>query len=371
MRQKKFKIYGLIMAFALVISPVAVFAAEPDGDNSGNLGYIDVSDVDLSNFAELPSKEMEETTIDAATSVQIDSEGAVLDVSDRLRQRAANLLPDNPRINVSGELTEDDALDLQFFSVTANKFMLARVLSDNANYAARLYIVNYETGEVTPTNIGDFAGNLIALNGLPTGDYAFAIYSADGTAGESYTLQINATNPSNNISKTLSITNDLLHFVLQYASGDVYGDGTIVYNVYKMGSANSHLNWTRNEDVNWGSGYIHRGHEIYDVRIKQVTGPASWKASRASSDNVMLIYCDVGTGFTFCQSAYESGSYHDYSFIDTFGKKTPRPLDAEDLAEFSHILAYDLNTGKVIDFYSPLNLYYACGAESAPTITFY
>lgn len=289
----------------------------------------------LRQFVKIPVNEMEKSNIEAKTSFQIDAEKEIIDISSRLKRRNSNLI------------------------------------SDNADYIAQLYIVNYETGEATATNIGNSAGNLIALNGLPTGDYAFVIYSADNTVGDSYTLQLNATNPADDVSQTLKITSDLLHFMLQYTSGDVYGDGTLIYNVNNINSANTHLNWSRNEDINWGTGYIHRGHEIYNVRIKQVAGPVSWKSSYASSDNVMLIYCDVDTSFTFFQSAYESGSYHEYSFVDTFGKTTPRSLDEEDLAEYSHILAYDLNTGKSIDFYSPLNLYYASGAESAPVINFY
>lgn len=55
------------------------------------------------------------------------------------------------------------------------------------------------------------------------------------------------------------------------------------------------------------------------------------------------------------------------SFNDAFGKKTPRNLDASDfntgLGDLQ--LIYDINSGKVIDFYGPLNIYYGTGAESA------
>ncbi len=370
-KKHRIKILGLALAMMLAINPLTTFAAEENGSGESQGGYIDVENINLADFEEVAFNEMEGATIDAVTTVQVDTSKDVIDVSSRLARRDAALLPDNPRVNITGELTSDDDLDFQFFSVTADKFMVARLLSTNANYVAQLYIVDYETGDATPTNIGNSAGNLIALNGLPAGDYAFIIYSADDTVGDSYTLQINATNPSNNVAQTLKITNDLLHFVLQYTTGDVYADGTFVYNINNMDSANTHLNWSRSEDVNWGSGYNHREHSIYNVRIKQVSGPASWSSSHANSDNVMLIYCDVNTGFTFMQSAYQSGSYHEYSFKDTFGKVTPRPLDEEDLTGFSHILAYDLNTGTVIDFYSPLNLYYASGAEAAPTVNFY
>lgn len=371
MKKNNLKLCGLVVALSLASCPATVFAQEAVPNDVELEECINADEIDLSEFTEIPFSEMEEETIEASTLMQIDNEKETLDVSERLNKREANLLPDNPRLNITGELSVDDAVDFQFFSVTSDKFMVARILSPNANYIAQLYIIDYETGEATPTNIGDLSGNLIALNGLPTGDYAFAIYSADDTVGDSYTLQLNATNPAANINKTLKITNDLKHFVLQYASGDVYGDGTFVYNVNNMKQSNTQLNWKQNEDVNWSGGYIHREHEIYNVRIKQVSGPASWSSRDAYSDNVMLIYCDVDTGFKFFQSYYQSGGPHEYSFIDTFGRKTPRPLDQEDFLEFSHILAFDLNTGKSIDFYSPLNIYYATGAASAPTVTFY
>ena len=37
--------------------------------------------------------------------------------------------------------------------------------------------------------------HITGLKGLPTGDYALAVFSTDGTAGDTYTLSINSTNP--------------------------------------------------------------------------------------------------------------------------------------------------------------------------------
>ncbi len=190
--------------------------------------------------------------------------------------------------------------------------------------------------------------------------------------GDSYTLKLNAANPSGNLASTVKITSDF-RLILRYTNGDIYGDGTYIYNVSKMNQENSQMEWTRNEDLSWGSGYIHRSHDVYNVNIKEVVGPASYSSSYAKSDNVMLVYCDVNTGFAYMESAYQSGPDHEYerSFVDTFGKTTPRSLTADDFEIFSHILVYDLNADKAIDFYSPLNYYYACGAESAPHVTFY
>ena len=89
--------------------------------------------------------------------------------------------------------------------------------------------------------------------------------------GDSYTLKLNAANPSGNLASTVKITSDF-RLILCYTNGDIYGDGTYIYYVSKMNQENSQMEWTRNEDLSWGSGYIHRSHDVYNVNIKEVVG---------------------------------------------------------------------------------------------------
>lgn len=372
MNKRTKKITAMLAAAVFVMGTLTV-QAEGTADSVETMETMAAKDVDLSDFS-MPEFEdhTHEMQIDVETNLITDTENEILHISERMNQRAAGVLPDNPRAVVAGELTEDDNMDMYFFSATASKFMIAQLSSENVNYEVRLYIVDYETGDITPTNICGTAGNLIGINGLPADDYVFVVYANDGTAGDAYTLKINAANPSGSIASTVKITNDF-RLILRYTNGDIYGDGTYIYNISKMNQENAQMEWTRNEDFSWGSGYIHRSHDVYNVNIKEVVGPASYSSSYATSDNVMLVYCDVDTGFAYMESAYQSGPDHEYerSFVDTFGKMTPRSLTADDFETFSHILVYDLNTGKAIDFYSPLNYYYACGAEGAPAVTFY
>ncbi|MNP63049.1 hypothetical protein D3C76_1583960 [compost metagenome] len=70
---------------------------------------------------------------------------------------------------------------------------------------------------------------------------------------------------------------------------------------------------------------------------------------------------------------YQSGPDHVYesSFDDISGRLTPRYLDQEDFDNWGdHILVYDLNTNKAIDFYSVLNFYYGAGIEANPVVNF-
>lgn len=103
-----------------------------------------------------------------------------------------------------------------------------------------------------------------------------------------------------------------------------------------------------------------------------ILGPTYYRSSYASSDNVMLIICDVGTTWLFAESERVNGvATVPYSMVDVFGIKTPRQLASYDidftLTDRYHILAYDIDSGRTIDFFSPLNWYYFNGYESWPT----
>lgn len=58
------------------------------------------------------------------------------------------------------------------------------------------------------------------------------------------------------------------------------------------------------------------------------------------------------------------------TMTDIFGKKTPRNLDQDDfdmnLGEFQII--YDLDKGKAVDFYGPLNFFHQTGAETVESL---
>lgn len=338
-----------------------------------NNEFVAAANVDVSNFNVLDVETgTESVDIDVETSFCLDEEKEALDISNELNRRASYVLPDNPRAVVTGDLTANDSMDLYFFSASASKYLFAQLTSDNANYVSRLYMVNYETGQAALTNIGGMAGDTFGINGLPAGDYALSVETSNGSVGDSYKLSFNAANPSGNITSAMSVTADF-RMVLVYENGDVYGDGTYIYNTSNMNQPNEQMNWERNDEFTWGSGYTNRDHSVYNVLIKDIAGPVSWSSQHATSDNVMLVYCNVGTCFMYMESAYQSGTDPSYyrSFVDTFGKTTPRVLEDDDFEMFDHILAYDLNTGKVIDFYSPLNYFYASGAESQPVIGFH
>lgn len=282
-------------------------------------------------------------------------------------------LEDNPNTKLTGELTEQISYYYYVFSVKdSSKLLLATLISENSDYAAVLCKVD-ENGKLESTGILGSKGSLIHLNGLPIGNYAFVIYSISENRGQKYSFYINASNPSADIKSTpfLSTKGDVTKTIIEYTTGDVYANGKLIYNTSTRTGSN--LEWERVNEVTWTGGYEQRTHKVSSPKIKMISKPASYSSSYASSDSVVLIFCDVDTVFTYFHSKYQSGPDHFYdkSFIDTFGKLTPRSLDKQDFEGGNeHILVFDLNSGKVIDFYSQLNVYYGAGYESDPEIEF-
>lgn len=354
----------------LSMTPKHVDTRTDSSDNTSFIKAQDVSSAQVGKIASTQSKlnlegSTEISDFTAGINLVVDSTKKVEKLKTGKAPMANIVLPDDPRTIVNGTLTV--ANDFHFFSVTGDKFLLARLVSVNADYWARLYIVDYETSTATPTNIWGNPNDLIQLNGLPQGDYAFIIGS-NGTLGNSYSLQINATNPAGNIVDG-TYTSSLQQFVLWYSNSDVYTNGTYVCNV-GSGASTAHLDWEREYYFSYGGNYSRRTHNISDVKILGVSGPYSYSSSYASSNNVMFIYLDVDTLFTYFESQFQSDPHYYYaSFDDILGKTTPRRLEADDYSYGDHILVYDLNTGTPIDFYSVLNFYYGAGVEALPTIT--
>lgn len=372
--KRKSKMCTLILAVALIVgSSFTVFAAETDEHEP-----VFDTDIDVVNL-EIPINDVTASMSDndnislTLSSYTIDETKEVLDVSAQLKSRSGYLFADNPNASAAGTLSESNSMDIYFFNITdTNKFLLARLNSSNANYVAMLYVVDSTTGEAYATNYYGFSGSLIQLNGLPIGEYAFIIFSNDDTYGQSYTLDINATNPAANLAGVYYLANDLSIFMYETESGDVYGNGSFIYNTTTHTGTN--LGWRRVDEVSWGSGYEQRTHSVFNTKIKAISRPLSYSAAKASSDCAVLLYCNEGTSFSYLHTYYQSGVDHVYKSTteDTTGRTTPRQLDEYDFAGGNeHILVFDMNTGKVIDFYSTLNLFYAAGYESQPKITFY
>lgn len=273
-------------------------------------------------------------------------------------------LNSNLVINKDSVLTNETPNELYFFSPQSNKALFSRMLSDNINYRLQLYVVDWNEGVAYPTDLIKKPGELLYFSNLPAGDYALQVRS-EGSVGNQYTIQLNVANPAN-LTTILADSGNLAYIVASYDDGSVYVNGEFAFNL-----SGNNLEWKREFNLSLPGGYSTRTHNLSDIKVAGVSSPVYYASSYGSSPKALLIYLDKGTLFTYHESQYQSGTppYYYSSFVDTLGKKTPRRLDEDDNNYGSHILAFDLNTGKSIDFFSTLNFYYAAGIEKLPSIT--
>lgn len=299
-----------------------------------------------------------------------DSEQDIIDISEKLNQRAQTKFENNPRTGITNTLSADNIYDIALFSITSSKNMVLRFDSEDTNYVATLCFADMTAGTLTITNFS-VAANAVKVVEIPAGDYAFYIHSLEHSVDNTYSFYINATNPSGAIKNVRECSDDLQYVAFEYNNGDIYSNGKYALSSNYIGKVTSEFNWERKFDNSTGNGYRHIGMEVYNVIPAEILGPTYYSSSYASSDNVMLINCGIGTYWAFDQSYRMNNEYIiPFTMVDVFDRKTPRPLDESDsngeYSDFYHYLVYDINTGKVIDFFSPLNYYYATNAEGWP-----
>lgn len=161
------------------------------------------------------------------------------------------------------------------------------------------------------------------------------------------------------------MSDNLQYFGIITESGSIYANGQYLFEDSIIGTnTGDTFNWKRTHDFQTGTDYSYLNMEVQNVIPDKIEGPTFYHSAYASSENVMLIFCDIGTTWVYTESK-------PFTMVDVFGRKTPRQLDFLDAESFElhdryHILAYDINTDQVIDFFSPLNAFYFTGAEPDP-----
>ena len=364
MKRKMRAIIGSMLMVTMLAGTSTVYAEEVSEAPADEFVTVENMDkVDLS----LPEEEGADLSslIRDIPELEVETGNEAPETFNALNKRES-VLPNDPRATVTGSLTEDNTSEVHLFSLTEDKVVALKLTSPNETYVAWLFTVDYETGTVEPQKVTvpstQTSGSNPTYMLFPAVEHAFIILASGGGGGDSYTFQINATNSSQNLDGILLCTEREFNLLVVTLDGGLYYDGKYTFNLNKV----DQLSWERNEDLTWSGGYRHRSHDVYNVQFGGIKTPCTWRATSASSNNAILIACDVGTGFSYMQSYYQSGSSHEMSFVDTHGKTTPRNLDEDDFANGNqHILVFDVDTGKVIDFYSTLNIYYLSGGENA------
>ncbi|SFF14513.1 hypothetical protein SAMN04487969_11577 [Paenibacillus algorifonticola] len=335
--------------------------------------------VPLNNSELLPAVQAEPDVIGEVESIQTDWESSIaLSPSELLQKPKPANAASRLNYNVEGDilyhsssLTASNPQNFYFFSLATARSIIFRIQSSNASYRVDLYQIDWNTGTAYPTGVGNTSGNLSAANNLPAGDFGLLVTST-GALEASYNIQSNASAPSGAVSYN-QISSLLQSVVWEYSNQDLYLNNKLIANTTDAANTNPQLDWERVYYFSYGGSYQSRTHSISDARVNYITTAVDYHSTYASSNNAVLIVLKEETLFTYHYSTFASGPPTQYfqTFVDTKGFTTPRRLGFLDMIGNPHILVYDLNTNKVIDFVSGLNYYYANGIEPAPTVNYY
>jgi hypothetical protein len=308
-------------------------------------------------FEESVGNGLEDTIQEIPSDIDEDNS---INISRRLRVRA---LLEAPEIfSHSSSLNTTNPDNYYFFSTTTEKNMIFG-LTGSAGICAEIYIVDYSTGYVYPTDIY-VTPNQKKIVAVPAGDYALRVYGSTG----SYSVFANRTIRSGNIS-IINYTSSLSNITYTY-NGIIYVNGSSTSLTF---GSNSGITYNDSRTLSPHTGeYI--AVSIVNTYITNISLPVIYSNERGTFNNVILLYLGSGTSYFYFRSLYtfdSMGNVTGTTFTSNDyvrGISTPRYFDAED-AEANQFLAYDLNTGTVIDYFGINNFFYAFNIDSYPTIT--
>lgn len=262
-------------------------------------------------------------------------------------------------------LSSDEYDDMYVWSLKHSASVAFKITSNDPNYVAAVYTLDMTTGEASPLNFGDYAGdnNANYMVNMPAGDYAIFVYSRTSTSGSDYSLMLNASNPVN-ATHVMAESSNLAKVIFFYANNStksmVYSNGTCLTN---------DLSWDRRLVANYGGGnYTARQCQVGLAGSDTAVNIKGICVGEYSSDyagyisNAMLVELGEGTVFHVTRTVSVNPEIV-LDHTDYKGLTTPRGLiDMIDInSSCAHYLVVDLNTGKVVDFASIANIFYSKG----------
>ena len=266
----------------------------------------------------------------------------------------------NHRFNVNGLvsfnrtsiLTKNNE-DFYAFSTNGGNTYLFELDSTNSNYAVMLCTWNKDTGVVYATGIYAFAGTPYAHR-LPAGDYAWYVFSDNGTFGQAYTLMVNGSLPYDT-SDCITVSPDYM-YTYSLISGELYRN-MVKFNEPYQFSYNLHI--TGNHVFNYQIG-------LYNPNLTSVHKIGSFTYVDGDRNNAVItipraIMFNVGEGSLWSQLFFYTVLDYDGVPIlrrdvkDQIGRDTPRYLDSYDMSRGPHYLIYDMDTHRWVSFLSELS----------------
>lgn len=246
------------------------------------------------------------------------------------------------RGTVTGELTPDDPWDYYVFTKNTEFKGLIEFKTNQSAYTLTLGLADYTTGQISLSNIVLSPGDryMITFSPLPSNqDYAWVVQSKNTPSGASYSFKYD---------------NDYNDAFYTAPNGDEYA----VRN-QKMYLNDSLVNLDYRYDVSFQTPYGYQERHIWveDMNVYPVfVGSVEWYASKQRQyyDNVIVL--TLLPGGTFTHHFYQNPPLMNWGYSDAFGIKTPRALTSDDFTyRGDHILVYDIDQGKTIQFVSGLS----------------
>lgn len=259
--------------------------------------------------------------------------------------------------NGDGQLSASDPLDMYILSTTTDTTPVLKIQSGDSNVLAQLFVLDTATGNASPTNFMDQAGDSAAAiaGSLPAGDYILAVGSANNSSTAAYTLMWNCSNPANP-TRVIYASPNLDLVTLGYGYQQIKSNGTNLVDESKLG-------WEEHYTLTVGNSYWGRDQYVSDVHIQQLH-LGKFSTNKYSTNNALFVEVGEKTLWSIRRSEYSNDEgfvTHIEDIRDSSGRETPRRLDAIDMKYGPHYIVIDLEENLIVDFASPYNYLWQSG----------
>lgn len=253
-------------------------------------------------------------------------------------------------------LTADDPTDFYFFSLADSRDIWFNIASSNTNTVVMFCLVDWASGSINPTNIYTNAGaGMTGVRGVPAGDYALYVLTADNSAS-TYQVMYNGTTVPG-ATGLIHSSDDLSMMVFRYSPEIIRYNG-------KAFNIKSSVHYSYTESWPEGNGVRYYSYDVEGVPDAAVLG--SYYSTRDKSDLVIFYQMPKGTWFKTYTGISTSSGTEEPSQVDNRGSRTPRQFDALDILDNTgeidgwgpQYVVYDLISGKCIAWPSKLNIVY-------------
>ncbi len=245
-------------------------------------------------------------------------------------------------------LSSDDAIDFYTFSVSSSRSVVFRFLSGNSNYTANLASHDPSTGNVTLSNLWLSPNDVKWTSELPKGNYCWVILSSTNTyTTDKYRISMNALNKSG---ATQHIVSSASLAYSTFAYDDVFLMNGIDVENAAINAANA---ISKFEDRYEGPSPTNT---VATVTVytdpKYISGPLYYGSYESNNPNLNL---KTGMGHSTANAIFIpiEGNIMGCTYATKY-------VPTQALQETAvGLLVYDLESGKIIDFMSPINIFYA------------